>query len=170
MARHINHRRKYIACSSQDPFAYNESLQHPTIVYLVLKIPIFLWHLSSVHLFQGNQCFQAIESVAPITQRFLVPVSMVSARNAWQTGPPFVHKIRRKTSGGGGTSGKMGGGVRHASWYPNPISDHNLCFPYPSSDLKPWSPVRDRSAWHAVTALTRLALKGKWSYRQMMKK
>ena len=44
-------------------------------------------------------------------------------------------------------------------------------FPYPISDLKPWSPARDRSAQQAVTARTRLAstLKGKWPYRQMMK-
>ena len=34
--------------------------------------------------------------------------------------------------------------VRHASWNP-----------YPISDLKPWSPARDRSAWQAVTARTR---------------
>ena len=28
-------------------------------------------------------------------------------------------------------------------------------FPYPISDLKPWSPARDRSALQAVTARTR---------------
>ena len=28
-------------------------------------------------------------------------------------------------------------------------------FPYPISDLKPWSPARDRSAWQAVTARLR---------------
>ena len=31
MGRHFNYRRKWTACSSQDSFAYNESLQHPTI-------------------------------------------------------------------------------------------------------------------------------------------
>ena len=145
MSRHFNHRRKYIACSSQEPFAYNESLQHLTIVDLLIKILIFFRPLSSVHLLQSNQCFQAIEFVAPITQRFLVPVSMVSARNAWQNGPPFVHKIRRKTSGG----------VLPEKWVgvcdtlPDTLTlfQTKICaFPYPISDLKPWSPVRDRSA------------------------
>ena len=71
---------------------------------------------SLVHLFQTNQHFQAIEfvdrrvsesskfnlswrCVASIMQRFLVPVSMVSARNVWHNDPPFVYKIRRKTLG-----------------------------------------------------------------------
>ena len=40
--------------------------------------------------------------------------------------------------------------------FPCPISDliKNL-IPYRISDLKPWSPARDRSAWQAVTARTR---------------
>ena len=41
MALHFNHRRKYIACSSQDSFAWSESLQHPTIASLLIKILIF---------------------------------------------------------------------------------------------------------------------------------
>ena len=42
MARHFNHRQKSTLCSSQDPpFAYNESLQHPTIAVLLMKIPFF---------------------------------------------------------------------------------------------------------------------------------
>ena len=41
-------------------FAYNESLQHPTIAVLLIKILIF-WQLSCVHSFQSNQHFQAIE-------------------------------------------------------------------------------------------------------------
>ena len=44
MARLFNHCRKEIACSSQEPFAYNESLQHPTIAVLVIKIHIFFDH------------------------------------------------------------------------------------------------------------------------------
>ena len=44
------------------PFAYNESLQNPTIVVLLIKILIFL-PLSSFHLFQSNKLFQAIEFV-----------------------------------------------------------------------------------------------------------
>ena len=41
MARHFNHRQKSTVCSSQDPFAYNESLQHPTIAVLLMKISFF---------------------------------------------------------------------------------------------------------------------------------
>ena len=44
MARQFNHRRKLVECSSQDPFAYNESLQHPTIAVLLVKILIFFNH------------------------------------------------------------------------------------------------------------------------------
>ena len=46
------------------PFAYNESLQNPTIVVLLIKILIFLpLMISSFHLFQSNKLFQAIEFV-----------------------------------------------------------------------------------------------------------
>ena len=48
------------------PFAYNESLQNPTITVLLIKILIFFRPLSShgsVHLFQSNRRFQAIEFV-----------------------------------------------------------------------------------------------------------
>ena len=61
MARHFNPRQKWIACSLQDSFAYSESLQHPIISILLIKILIFFQPLSSVHLLQSNQCFQAIE-------------------------------------------------------------------------------------------------------------
>ena len=44
------------------PFAYNESLQNPTITVLLIKI-YFFWPLSSVHLFQSNRLFQVIEFV-----------------------------------------------------------------------------------------------------------
>ena len=44
-------------------FAYSESLQHPTIAILLIKILIFFRPVSSVHLLQGNQRFQAIEFV-----------------------------------------------------------------------------------------------------------
>ena len=43
--------------------ASNESLQHPTIAVLLMKILIFFRPLSSVHLLQGNQRFEAIEFV-----------------------------------------------------------------------------------------------------------
>ena len=42
----------------QDLFAYIESLQHPIIAILLIKILIFFWPLSSVQLLQS---FQAIE-------------------------------------------------------------------------------------------------------------
>ena len=45
------------------PIAYNESLQHPTIAVLLIKILIFFLPLSGVHLFQSNQRFEAIEFV-----------------------------------------------------------------------------------------------------------
>ena len=44
MARQFNHRPKQVACSSQYPFVYNESLQHPTIAVLLVKILIFFNH------------------------------------------------------------------------------------------------------------------------------
>ena len=44
------------------PSAYNESLQNPTIVVLLIKILIFL-PFSSFHLLQSNKLFQAIEFV-----------------------------------------------------------------------------------------------------------
>ena len=37
--------------------------------------------------------------MASITQRLLVQVSTVSARNAWHNDHPFVYKIRRKSPG-----------------------------------------------------------------------
>ena len=47
-------------------FAYSESLQHPTIAVLLIKIlllPFFFRLLRSVHLFKSNQHLQAIEFV-----------------------------------------------------------------------------------------------------------
>ena len=44
------------------PFAYNESLQNPIIIVLLIKILVFL-PLSSVYPFQSNKLFQAIEFV-----------------------------------------------------------------------------------------------------------
>ena len=51
---------------------YNESLQHPTIAVLLMKILLFFFRpLSSVHLFQSNQRFQAIEFVDPhVSEKF----------------------------------------------------------------------------------------------------
>ena len=44
------------------PFAYNESLQNPIIIVLLIKILVFL-PLSSVNPFQSNKLFQVIEFV-----------------------------------------------------------------------------------------------------------
>ena len=44
-------------------FAYNESLQHPTISVLLIKILIYFQLLSSINLFQSNQYLEAIEFV-----------------------------------------------------------------------------------------------------------
>ena len=57
---------------------------------------------------QSSLSFLRKTCVASITQRFLVPVSKVSARNAWHNDPPFVFKMRRKPLGG--TSRKIGWG------------------------------------------------------------
>ena len=85
--------------------------------------------------------------MASITQRFLVPISTVSARNAWQNDLPFVsQKSDQKFRGV--LPEKLGGGVRHVSWNPYPISDQNLRFslPYFRPDQKfdtlfqNWSP------------------------------
>ena len=63
MARLFNHRPKYIACSSQDLFAYSESLQHPTIAILLIQILNYFRPFSNVHLLQSKEGFQAIEFV-----------------------------------------------------------------------------------------------------------
>ena len=53
------------------PFANNESLQHPTIAVLLIKILYFVRPLSSVHLFQSNQRFHAKEFVdRHVSERF----------------------------------------------------------------------------------------------------
>ena len=97
--------------------------------------------------------------VALIMQRFLVPVSTVSARNAWHNDLPFVPQNSTKNSGG--TSRKIGWGCAARFKKPLPyFRPKSLILPtqfqtwskiwYPFSDLKPWSPARDRSAWQAV--------------------
>ena len=75
--------------------------------------------------------------------------------------PAFCVLNYEKKIPGGSVPDKLGGGVRHASWNPYPISEQkSVIFPtlfqtwskiwYLVSDLKPWSPARDRSAWQAV--------------------
>ena len=47
-------------------FAYNESLQNPTIAVLPIKVLIFFRPLSNVHLFQSNQRFgKALNLIFP---------------------------------------------------------------------------------------------------------
>ena len=79
----------------------------------------------------------------------LIPVSTVSARNAWHDDLPFAsQKNDQKFRGGGVLPEKLGGGVRHASWNPYPISDQNLWFSLPNfildqkfdAPFQTWSP------------------------------
>ena len=63
MARHFNHRQTSTVCSSQDPFAYNESLQPPTIVVLLIKILIFFDHPVVFTYSKVVNLFEAIEFV-----------------------------------------------------------------------------------------------------------
>ena len=61
IARHFNHRRKQIACSSQDSFAYNESSQGQTGLpphrSFAHKDPPFFVD-GSIFSFQSNQRFR----------------------------------------------------------------------------------------------------------------
>ena len=102
-----------------------------------------------------NLSFLRKTCVASITQRFLVPVSTVSAWNAWHNDPPFVYKMRLKPRGYFQTNwvGVCGTLLETLALFQTKICD----FPYPISDLiknwypisalKPRSPARDRSAW-----------------------
>ena len=81
------------------------------------------------------------------------------SKNAWHNDPPFVYKIRRKTLG---STWKIGWGTTK-NWVgvcgtlPETLTlfQNKSCdFPYPISNLKPWSPAHDRSAWQAVMART----------------
>ena len=103
MARHFNHRRNKSHAHHKTQFACNERLQDPTIAVRIRGPTRFGKVLNYSFLsFLRKKC------VASITQRFLVPVSTVSARKAWHNDPPFVNKIRRKPLGG--TSRKIGWG------------------------------------------------------------
>ena len=63
------------------PFAYNESLQHPTIAVLLLNSDLDCFQpLSCVHLFQGNQRFQVIESRGPT--RFEKALNLIFPKHA----------------------------------------------------------------------------------------
>ena len=79
--------------------------------------------------FNLSQAFLRKTCVALITQRFLVPVSTVSARTPGTMTCLLCPKNSR--GGGGGTSRKIGRSVRHASWNPYPISDQDLWFSLP---------------------------------------
>ena len=66
--------------------------------------------------------------------------------------PKFDQKFLR---GGGGYFQKNWVGVCCTLQETLNLFQTKICdFPYPISDLKPWSPVRDRSTWQAVKART----------------
>ena len=72
--------------------------------------------------------------MASITQRFLVPVSTVSARNAWHNDPPFLTQKRQKCSGEYFQKNWVG----MCGTLPEPLTlfQTKICdFPYPISDL-----------------------------------
>ena len=76
--------------SSQDPFAYHESLQHQTIAVLLLKIPIFFFQpLSSVHLFQSNQRFLSDRTCGPT--RFRKALNLIFPKLSLQNMRGFDH-------------------------------------------------------------------------------
>ena len=72
--------------------------------------------------------------LASITYRFLVPVSTVSARNAWHNDPPFLTQKRQKYPGG--TSRKIGWGcaARFLKLLPY-FRPKSVISSYPISDL-----------------------------------
>ena len=80
-----------------------------------------------------NLSFLRKTCVASITQRFLVPVSTVSAWNAWHNDPPFVYKMRLKPRG---YSQKNWVGVCGTLLETLALFQTKICdFPYPISDL-----------------------------------
>ena len=153
---------------------YSESLQHPTITILLIKIAIFFWPLSSVYLFQsistlssdrirGPTCFQ---KALNLIFHKLSSQNMRCFNHATILSPSF-HGLRKEhleqwpafcvlnsIKNSGGYFQKNWGGVRHASWNPYPISDQNHWFslPYFIPDQKfdtlfqTWSP----GAWHVT--------------------
>ena len=85
------------------PFAYNESLQHPTITVLLIKIlPFFDYSVvftcsKVINALKRTDTFRkSSKFVASITKRFLFPVSPVSARNAWHNDPLLCPKYEEK--------------------------------------------------------------------------
>ena len=96
------------------PFAYNKSLQHPTIAVLLIKIRIFFFdHLvvftcsKVINAFNDRireptlfgkalLSFLRETCVASITQRFLFPVSTVPEKSAWHNDPLLCPKYNEK--------------------------------------------------------------------------
>ena len=158
-----------MACSSQDPFVCNKS-QHPTIAVLLVKILIFFFNHSVVFtcskVIRGPTRFgKALNLIFPklslqIVRGFdqatiLSPSFHGLSKERVTQLPPFVYKIRRKTLGS--TSRKVGWGCAAPFLKPLPcFRKKSVIFPnlsptssknwYAISDLKPWSPARDRSA------------------------
>ena len=121
---------------------------------------------------------------------------MVSARNVWYNDPRFVYKNTTKKPGEGGGGYFQKNWVEVCDTRPETLTlfQTKICdFPYPISLLKPWSPARQPRPQGAFpwpkarekrpgdevarrvtscygTYTVGVTLKGKWSYRQMMKK
>ena len=187
MACLFSHRRKQIARSSHDSFAYSESLQHPTITILLIQILIFLRPLSSVHLLQGNQRFQAMEFVdRHVSEKNLIfpklsSQNMRSFHHATILSPSF-HGVRKerlaqwppipdskttKLPGGGGSSRKIGWGC--AARFLKPL-------PYfrPQSVISPtlfqtwskiWYPIAELKPWRPGRGKRLRHVHGSWRKR-----
>ena len=69
--------------------------------------------------------------VASTSQRFLVPVSTVSTRNAWHNDPPILTQKRQKCQGGTSRKNGWGCAARSLKKSAYPISDQNLWFSLP---------------------------------------
>ena len=166
----FSHRGKYTTCSSRDSFAYSESHHdsHPQFPRSSLgtrglqtkshrqkkrrkETIAFLESRSAKASSTNNNRLQTQIVWAPC-------VSTDSARNACHNDPPFLFsKIRRNPPGVLPEKNWVGvcGTLPETRTlfqtkigdFPYPISDlfKNLR-PYRISDLKPWSPARDRSA------------------------
>ena len=93
--------------------------------------------------------------MASITQRFLVPVSTVSARNAWHNDRPPISDPKTTKMPGWVLPEKLGGDVRHSSWNPYPISYQKLWFliPYFSPGARHAWPERVTSCYRTYTVV-----------------
>ena len=120
--------------------------------------------------------------MSSITQQFLVSVSMVSPRNAWHNGLLFVTpKTDQKFRG---VLPEKLGGVCSALPKTLTLFQTKICdFPYSISGLiknlipyfrpealEPGAWPERMTSCYGTYAVVGINIKGKWSYRQMMKK